>query len=141
MDRAAARPRAWTGGEPPEWDAPVEDEFVDFEWSLDGQSPEGELGEGESYFWVRAEESGSPVQVGKFVRAFLARFRPDEHFVLTYADVCSKPRIGEFSGGALLVTKDGIQHWDAYDWVEARTAELLVLRAITASIGCTKAPT
>src|SRR5689334_18897111 len=93
-------PDSW-GEEPPEWEAPLEEEYLSFEWSLD---------EIEGSLWLYAEESGDPDEVARFVRAFLARFRPGDRFSLTYADSCSKPRLGEFSGGAVFVTRDGSQH-------------------------------
>lgn len=115
--------RTWIGSQldpdlweahPPDWEAPVEDGFLGFDWSLD---------EVEGSLWLYAEETGAPEEAARFVRAFLARFRPDDSFSLTYADHCSKPRPGEFSGGAVFVTAGSIRHEDAYDWVGARGKE------------------
>ena len=42
---------------------------------------------------------------------------------LTYATTCSKPRVGEFGGGAVFVTAHEIKWQNAYDFVEQeRTA-------------------
>jgi hypothetical protein len=62
--------------------------------------------------------------VSAFIRAFLAKFQPDDHFVLTYAETCSSPRLGEFSGGAIIVTRDEIRRLSVYDWVEHEVASL-----------------
>lgn len=51
-----------------------------------------------------------------FVRAFIRRFRPDYIFSATGAETCSKPRIGEFGGWWLVISKDqtlGGNTWDA----------------------------
>ena len=58
------------------------------------------------HLWFYAEESGSPDNVAWLVQKFLKRFRPDQCWSLTYAATCSKPRVGEFGGGAVFVTAD-----------------------------------
>jgi hypothetical protein len=113
--------------EAPEWNAPVEEEELDFEWSFDTRFAESQ--EGEHFLWLYAEESGCPDQVAEFVRAFLARFRPEGCFSLTYAETCSKPRLGEFSGGAIFVTADGHQHEPACFWVDRQEEEHLRARS------------
>jgi len=55
-------------------------------------------------WWIYSEEGGNLENVAKAVGMFLARFRPTETFTLTWAATCSKPRIGEFSGGVLAVS-------------------------------------
>ena len=37
---------------------------------------------------------------------------------MTYARTCSKPRVGEFGGGAVFVTADEVKWENAYDFVE-----------------------
>ena len=70
------------------------------------------------HLWIYAEESGDPTHVAWLVRKFLARFRPDESWSLTFATTCSKLRAGEFGGGAVFVTAHGIQSQDSYIFVE-----------------------
>ena len=49
--------------------------------------------------------------------------RPDQCWSLTYATTCSKPRLGEFGGGAVFVTADNIRWNNSYDFVaEQRNA-------------------
>ena len=73
--------------------------------------------------WIYSEEYGSIEDIGEFVHAFLKKFRPDQCFTLTWADTCSKPRIGEFGGGAVFVTADDIEWMNTYQWVaEMRSA-------------------
>ena len=68
--------------------------------------------------WLSAEEGGDPSRVAHLVQSFVKKFRPDQSWSLTYANTCSKLRIGEFGGGAVFVTADDI-HWNnSYDFVE-----------------------
>src|SRR6185295_8666734 len=57
------------------------------------------------------EDNGNIDQVCHIVQKFLKQFRPNEYWTLTFAATCSKPRAGEFSGGAVFVTAEAI-HWD-----------------------------
>ena len=63
---------------------------------------------------------GSPERVAHLVQKFLRQFRPKECWSLTYATICSKPRVGEFGGGAVFVTADTKVWKNAYDFVEAQ---------------------
>jgi hypothetical protein len=69
------------------------------------------------HLWVYADEGGDPDRVAHLVQKFLRQFRPHEWWSLTYATTCSKLRLGEFSGGAVFVTADRIEPFDAYDFV------------------------
>lgn len=74
------------------------------------------------HLWVYAEESGNPENVAWLVQKFLKTFRPDQCWSLTYAAICSRPRVGEFGGGAIFVTADEIKWQNAYDFVEEQHA-------------------
>ncbi|MGE0127567.1 MAG: hypothetical protein AB7U82_05770 [Blastocatellales bacterium] len=87
-----------------------------FQWKLTSESNEHEL-------WMYAEESCDLEHVALFVREFLARFRPNEYFTLTWAETCSKPRISEFSGGAVFVTAEDIEWHGATAWICRKVAE------------------
>jgi hypothetical protein len=56
------------------------------------------------------------------VTKFLKEFRPDQCWSLTYATTCSKPRVGEFGGGAVFVTADAISWQNAYGFIEEQRA-------------------
>jgi hypothetical protein len=73
--------------------------------------------------WIYTEENGDAQQVALFVQEFLARFRSNEYFTLTWAETCSKPRISEFSGGALFVTADEIAWNGAFPWLGEKIRE------------------
>ena len=81
----------------------------------DPDKPDTEWGR---YLWIYSEEHGNVDCVSHVVQKFLKKFRPDECWSLTYATTCSKPRVGEFGGGALFVTASDIKWQNAYDFVE-----------------------
>ncbi len=72
--------------------------------------------------WLYADTHGNPEHVAWLIHKFLKRFRPNQCWSLTYANTCSKPRVGEFSGGAVFVTADEIQCQDAGDFVQQQRA-------------------
>ncbi len=75
------------------------------------------------HLWLFAEEAGYLDRVAHLVQKFLQVHRPDQSWSLTYATTCSKPRVGEFGGGALFVTADEVSWENAYDFVEQRQKE------------------
>jgi hypothetical protein len=74
------------------------------------------------YLWFGTDEGGYLEGLAHLVQKFLKRFRPDQCWSLTYANTCSKPRIGEFGGGAVFVTAQEIRWQDAYDFVAEQRA-------------------
>lgn len=74
--------------------------------------------------WFHADECGNLEAVALVVQSFLAKFRFNDHFTLTWACWCSKPRIGEFGGGAMFVTAQEAIFYDAHQWVQKRKNEL-----------------
>ncbi|NLX98614.1 MAG: hypothetical protein GXY83_20845 [Rhodopirellula sp.] len=99
----------------PKYDSPG------FRYSFDGpEVPRRRNDRWKRHLWIYADENGNPTHVVWLVRKFLKKFRPADSWSLTYSVTCSKPRVGEFSGGAVFVTADEI-HWEsAYDFVDAR---------------------
>jgi hypothetical protein len=74
------------------------------------------------HLWLHTEEGGNPDNAAWLVQKFLKTFRPDQCWSLTYSTTCSKPRIGEFGGGAVFVTADAIRWENAYDFIEDQRA-------------------
>lgn len=72
--------------------------------------------------WLYADTYGNPEHVAWLVHKFLKRFRPDQCWSLTYTNTCSKPKVGEFSGGAVFVTAAEVQQQTADDWVQQQRA-------------------
>lgn len=90
---------------------------IGFEYEFHDDDSAGGWG---CHLWLYTEESGSPERVAHLVQKFLRRFRPNESWSLTYATTCSKPRAGEFGGGAVFVTADAILWENACDFVESQ---------------------
>lgn len=100
------------------------DAWPGFQWNID---------ETHAGLWVYGEECGNVIHVAEFVRAFLAMFRPTACWQLTWAETCSKPRVGEFSGGGLFVTAASVTLCMPQDWLAERSKEFD--RAAAASAG------
>ena len=83
----------------------------------------GTLAEVESEgVWFHVEESGNTDHVEAIARALLEELEMDEPFVCSWAYTCSKPRIDEFGGGAMVVRRGHETIWvDAMD--SARNAD------------------
>ena len=56
------------------------------------------------------------------VRKFLKQFRPDDCWSLTWSETCSKPRVGQFGGGAVFVTASDVAWGGSCDFVEQQRA-------------------
>jgi len=72
--------------------------------------------------WIYSEHYARVEQVAHLVQKFLKQFRPHDCWSLTYATTCSKPRTGEFDGGAVFVTAADIKWQNAYDFIEQERA-------------------
>lgn len=72
---------------------------------------------GEHNLVVYAEECGEPEQVVEFLKHLLPHLPEDTVFTLTWAETCSKPRPGEFGGGAVIVRKSGETWMNTHEWV------------------------
>lgn len=82
---------------------------VDFqtEWG-DGDDDDDKNSGNISFF---TEESGSLEQVTHLVQKFLKKFRKSsDWWRCDFAHTCSKPRVGEFGGGGVVVTAE-TQYW------------------------------
>jgi hypothetical protein len=81
------------------------------------------------HLWLYSEGYGSIDQVVCLVRKFLKRFRPNDVWTLTYAATCSKPRVGEFGGGAVIVTAKRVT-WHDSGAIAAKAVKRLELRTV-----------
>jgi hypothetical protein len=68
------------------------------------------------HLWLYTEEWGNPANVAWLMRKVLRKFRPSQCWSLTYAVTCSKPRVGEFGGGAVFVTAKRLVYLNAENW-------------------------
>lgn len=98
-----------TGKEPPE-DLPDDwDDIDEFDACKIVQESAG--------IWISTDESGEVERVANAVASWQMTFGIEEPWSLTYATTCSKPRLGEFGGGAVFVYKGTIKWTNAYSWV------------------------
>ena len=76
--------------------------------------------------WFYTEESGNTDHVEAIARALVEELELDEPFVCAWAYTCSKPRINEFGGGALLIRRGCDTIWiDAHSCAIAADKERL----------------
>jgi hypothetical protein len=71
----------------------------------------------EADVYLFSENTFDIAALGKFLHGFLARFRPDEILGTAFSHTCSKPRVGAFSGGAILATCDYWEVKHVEDWL------------------------
>ncbi len=74
-----------------------------FDWSFEDDD-----------LWISSDENGCPDHVGIFVQRFLAEWRQEAVFSMTWSSSCSRLLIGTFSGGWLVVSKDEVIYGNAY---------------------------
>lgn len=68
--------------------------------------------------WIYTRESGTPEHAASLIQALLKVFNIDAAYVLSYAHVCSKPRVGGFGGGAVRIAKDSMLWYNATELAE-----------------------
>lgn len=90
-----------------------------FEWSISSAPDKAEQ---VAELWLYADESGEPEQVAAFLRAYLMKFNPGGSLWFSWAYTCSKMRVNEFGGGAVVVTSRRVMFFDAQDWATRRAA-------------------
>jgi hypothetical protein len=85
----------------------------DFDWDFPGF----EYKLSKDNLWAYAEEDGNMDSLCRIVQAFFRKFRPDGFFYVTWANTCSKMRVNEFNGGAMVVTAKNIKIFNVTDFV------------------------
>ena len=65
----------------------------------------------EEGLWVYSDESFNPETAEELVRKLVEELEMDAPFILEYAFACSKPRCGEFGGGAFRVERGQETKW------------------------------
>ena len=115
------------------WEPPYDEEGdvpEDFEWPAwydqDAQSVGFgcDLSREDRSIHFYAEEYGNVDTIVELVHEFIVKFRPTFVFQLTFAEYCSKLRIGEFGGGSLVASKYGIEWVNAHVWATQKSEEI-----------------
>ena len=96
---------------------PDDAENVGFGYEFSGDDKDEDWGR---YVWLHADEWGDVERVAHLVQKFLKEFRPEGCWSLTWATTCSKPRVGEFGGGAVFVTATEITWQNSYEFIEGQ---------------------
>lgn len=58
-------------------------------------------------FWVASEDSPNLDALGEVLVEFLSLYRPTDVITFTWAETCSRPRAGAFSGGVCICSAEG----------------------------------
>jgi hypothetical protein len=90
--------------------AALTDDYLGFEIQIQ----DGDL-------WMYAEESGTPENAVAVMQAYLRQFHPEGSCGFEWATTCSRPRPGEFSGGAVFVTATTAEWMPAGQWLADKT--------------------
>ena len=90
------------------------DNYTGFDWLIeeDNKDRHGEEAPGYQrlhYMLIYSEDHGDPERVALLVQKFLKACRPNDWWSMSFAQTCSKPRVGEFGGGAVFITADEIR--------------------------------
>lgn len=101
-------------GEPPAW----------YDVDSEGLGFSAEVDEGTRELWVYAEEYGNLGTLEALVLEFIQKFRPDYIFTLSFAETCSKMRVSEFGGGAMIISREGTKGTNTLEWLSHREAEI-----------------
>lgn len=94
------------------------------EWVRDSGSLGFEYSLEDDCWVVFEEEYGEPEAVSIIAQAFLRQFRPQDTIGFTWAETCSKLRIGEFGGGGCVIEADAVHFFNAHQWVDEKRGEV-----------------
>ncbi len=73
--------------------------------------------------WFYSHEGGDPWHVAKLVQDLFRARHPDSCFKISWSFSCSKPKVGEFSGGSAFVTAESIEICDPFIFLEDKERE------------------
>lgn len=105
-DRLAKTMPDWTGARFLFEDLPFDPDWSTLSFEYEFQDDDEGNGR---VLWFYSQGDGSVENVAWLVHRFLAKFRPDQYWMLGYSLTCSKLRVGRFHGGALFVTASAIK--------------------------------
>lgn len=84
-------------------------DFIPFDYSWNDTD--------ERSIWFHGD-CGGQVGAAEIVRAFLQQWRPTASTNITWAETCSKPRPGDFAGGAIFITATSKTFFHTADWLK-----------------------
>lgn len=89
-----------------------------YDWDAEGVGFEYELKRKVGSLHVYAEEFGNLGTLEALMREFIEKFRPNYVFTVQWADSCSRMRVDEFGGGAMVVSRLRTEYIDTYRWCQ-----------------------
>ena len=78
----------------------------------------------EDHAWISCEEGSDPAAIVELLQVWLKKTNSPRVIGFTWAETCSRMRIGEFSGGGVAFTKDEARWIDAYTQVQKWLVEM-----------------
>jgi hypothetical protein len=91
-----------------------DDDGVPCQWEAEGEA-----------VWIYTDEWGDVVRVAELVCEWQQKFTIQSPWSLTYAETCSKPRLDEFTGGAVVCYKGEAHYMNAVGWAEAEARRMI----------------
>jgi hypothetical protein len=88
-----------------------------------------EIDAGEGAAWFHADDCGDVEYTADLLAAMLAAFDSDAILSFTWANTCSKPRLDEFDGGAVVITKDDTKWLSPSRWIDEQVKGVKASRA------------
>lgn len=84
--------------------------------------------ESKHFLWIRSEDNyGSLEGLANLILIWMHKFKITKPFGMQWADTCSKPRLDEFGGGAVLITTNGnsgIYWMSTSQWLDEQAENL-----------------
>lgn len=86
------------------------DDFGDIEDTADG-------------LWLHSEYGFNDC-LAELLKAYLAKFRPDETIIVQWAEYCSSPKLDSFGGGACIITPVEIKYLVTSSWLDEQVKKM-----------------
>jgi len=104
-----------------------------FDWELEGAD--------KNSLWLTDNGEGFDLEnLMLFVKYLINKWMPDYIFSVTWAETCSKPRVGEFGGGWAVMTKDDCLMGNAHQAVKETVSHILKERSSNVNSNQIKLP-
>ena len=66
--------------------------------------------------WIYSEGFGDPYKAADFASRVMKKFKMKGHFAIRYCFRCDRPKPGEFGGGIMIITVDGVKALNINDY-------------------------
>ena len=91
---------------------------IKYNWEEEMSCPDVSFIDKDTKLWIKSEDGFCTLDsLACLIQIFLKKFNKGP-FGMGWAGACSKPRIGEFGGAAVVIFQHKIEWWSTWDWVE-----------------------